>query len=290
MILLDNEDLPSVAQTENKPSMGIRLAREDGGLIPSRAIVLDPTNTLSKLDPFLEPDIGLNPTPISIGYLSTWVLPPEFHRMEVSTLIERNDPRTVSAGSYWLTIYGEKEVRFLTRERIVDLDIEVLLKYQIPSFVDETYSFELPSDLSGAIVTSVQAGGASFEYQGGSYTGAFQYTKVGDVVEIYQGNHRLAAQAPVFISVSMPLSLDPSLVVMGMPLEGTGVQVPVQIEALTYTFARPKDLSRPEVGSLSWDRDRRLALLFLGMEWECLLTFAEGVRTTYFEIASEITG
>lgn len=289
MILLEHPDLPPIARSGRKPAGGIRLADSSGQVSPAPAIVLDPSLTFRLLDPFADTSPQPVPTPVPLGYLSAWTPPSEFHRLtSVSGYRLISDPRTLGPGTYWFTL-AEDEVYFVSRERPGSIGLEMIIKFPVPPFVDETYSFTLPASLSGATINSIEADGMLFTLQSGpSYTDPLQFKVAGDSFEIYQGTYRLAARADVFVSISHPLSLEPAAILQQYPL-GTGL-TPVQIDSFTYSFARTIDPFRPRIGDFLWDNTRRTAIAVLDMRWEHTLSGIEVERTPVFEIASEVTG
>lgn len=289
MIELDHPDLPIEARPLGPAAGGIRLASETGLMVPAPAVTIDPAETLRYLDPSADRSPTLIPTHIPLGYLSSLALPTEFRQVkEIAGFSALADPRRIASRTYWLT--PSKDTLYLASPaRVSSLDFTLILRYTVPSFVDTTYAYTLPEAFGGATIESIEADGLTFERQNGpSYTQPLQYRVSGDDFELYQGNYRLAAQANVFVHIRHSLTLDPMAVLQQFSLPGNGAIA--QVDAFTYTFDRPADFYRPQVGTLYWNNDRRLAVVALPLDWEYTLTIVPPQVTPIFEVASEVTG
>lgn len=291
MIELDHPDLPSIARDRGVAAAAIQWTGGSGESTPAPGITLNPMANIGIPNPLEGTASVPLPNPVPLGYLSTWTLPVEFYSLDTMGLVQVPEPRNITRNSFFATLNNPKEIRFLTPQRVEGHPVSLRISYKVPSFVAETYTFLLPESLSGAQVFGVQVDGLLYDKElGSSYGAELRYKQTGDLLEIYQGRYRLAAQASVIVSVSHSLTLSPQLVVLGYPLASTGISTPIEINAFTYTFGRGADLYRPKEGDLLWDSGRRMAIVFLPMTWEFLLYSATEVPGSVHEVASEIGG
>lgn len=291
MIELDHPDLPLIARDRGVAAAAIQWTGGSGESTPAPGITLNPMTNIGIPNPLEGTASVPLPNPVPLGYLSTWTLPTEFYSLDTMGLVQVPEPRNITRNSFFATLNNPKEIRILTPQGVEDHPVSLRISYKVPSFVAETYTFLLPESLPGVEVFGVQADGILYDKEPGSSYGAeFRYKQTGDLLEIYQGQYRLTAQASVIISVTCSLSLPPQLVVLGYPLASTGISTPIEINAFTYTFGRGADLYRPKEGDLFWDPERKMAIVFLSVAWEFLLNPAGEDLVNTYELASQIGG